>query len=252
MRKVIKAFSEKERMKLGAVTFLDVLGWKGIWQKDKYALSKLKDIVKESSSIAEDYTNQLNEKYKKLYVNKDTVETEVVSISDTIVLLSIAGDEFKDAIELHAIICSKIIEYALSKGIALRGAISYGEFNESDRIMVGPAIDEAAAWHESTDWIGVILTPSAHFYLGSIHLRSVITYKNIPFKRGTRGLNKCVCWDYRDRKQLNKLFIDKGPHMQEIAPKYLNTIEFLNRDKKQDKSEVVEAYDSLGKIKLIR
>lgn len=252
MGKVINALSKKDDMKLGAVTFLDVLGWKGIWQKDEYALSNLKDIVKESSNIAEKYTKQLNEKYKQLYVNKDTVETKVVSISDTIVLLSIADDEFKDAIELHARICSKIIEYALSKGIPLRGAISYGKFNESDRIMVGPAIDEAAAWHESTDWIGVILTPSAQFYLGNIYVKNVITYKNIPFKKGTRGLNKCVSWDYGDRDRLNKLFIDKGPHMQEIAPKYLNTLEFLNRDKKQDKSEAVEVYNSLHKIKLIR
>lgn len=248
MRKVMKAFDEEDVMKSGAVTFLDVLGWKGIWQKDKKALSKLKDIVRESSNIADEYTKKLNKKYAQLYVNKDTVETKVVSISDTIVLLSIAEAEVKDTIELHAQICSRIIEYALSRGIPLRGAISYGKFNESDRIMVGPAIDEAAAWHESTDWIGVVLTPTAQFYLENILIKNVITYKNIPFKKGIRGLNKCVSWDFKDKERLNELFIDKGPHMQEIAPKYLNTIEYLNRDKKQDRSQYFIVYDKLKKL----
>lgn len=103
--------------------------------------------------------------------------------------------------------------------------------------MLGPAIDEAAAWHESTDWIGVVLTPSAQMYVrDSKNLNYITDYDHIPFKKSIKTLHKCVDWNFENKEILYDIFLDKGPHMPEVAPKYLNTLEFLNRDKDENKN----------------
>ncbi len=49
------------------------------------------------------------------------------------------------------------------KGIYLRGIIPIGQFYESQRAIIGPAIDEAAEWHKKTKWIGVSTAPTAPY-----------------------------------------------------------------------------------------
>ena len=95
--------------------------------------------------------------------------------------------------------------------------------------MLGYAVDEAASWHEVTDWIGVALTPSAYFKIKESHLKSICIYNAIPFKRPEKNLTLCVDWSYSDLKGLMKIIDRKGPHVPEIAPKYLNTLAFLGR-----------------------
>lgn len=73
--------------------------------------------------------------------------------------------------------------YALEQELPLRGAISYGQYSIKDNIMLGYVVDEAASWHESTDWIGVILTPSAQMITRDKELKSITTYDKIPFKK---------------------------------------------------------------------
>lgn len=210
----------------GIVTFLDVLGWKGMWQNNIDAIEKLKLVVKETRDKAEKLVELYNQKGNATNVRYKDIDVKVVSISDTIVLLTKIGNN--DSIRLHAQLCSWVLKTALSEGFPLRGAISYGEFTESENIMLGPAIDEAAAWHESTDWIGVILTPSAQMYLRNEKVKYIIdNYSEIPFKKHTNALHRCVDWSFSDEESLYDIFLEKGPHMPEVAPKYLNTIKFL-------------------------
>lgn len=218
----------------GIVTFLDVLGWKGLWQSNKEAVSQLKLLVRKTKKQANEIISEYNKRENAKNVLHKDIKIKVVSISDTIVFLT--GTESIEAIQFHAQLCAWIIEYALSKGFPLRGAISYGEFSESMNIMLGPAIDEAAAWHESTDWIGVILTPSAQMYIrDNGNIDYITDYEHIPFKKGIKTLHKCIDWDFENKEILYDIFLDKGPHMPEVAPKYLNTLEFLNRDKDENK-----------------
>lgn len=222
----------KDEFRFGAVTFLDVLGWKGIWQVDKKAIDKLNNLIKKTKWIA----TSIVKKYQKIANEKDVrtvdISIKVMSISDTIALFTEGKAE--TAIRLHAELCSWILRYALEQGFLLRGAISCGKFDESSNVMIGPAVDEAAAWHESTDWIGVILTPSAQMYLKNKNIDFIVCYDKIPFKRAIKYLDKCVKWDYGDRENLYNVFIQKGPHMQEVAPKYLNTLEFLERANREE------------------
>lgn len=221
---------EDDELREGAVTFLDVLGWKGIWQENKKAINKLNELVRKTEKQATDIVKAYQELQSKKDVRKVNVSIKVVSISDTIVFLTEA--EVEPAIKLHAELCSWILEYALQQGLPLRGAISYGKFDECDNVMIGPAIDEAASWHESTDWIGVILAPSAHMFLKNKNIKYIVHY-NIPFKRNIKCLDECVKWHFLDKKTLYKIFVNKGMHIQEVAPKYLNTLEFLERENRE-------------------
>lgn len=210
---------------IGAVTFLDVLGWKGIWQRDKSAIYKLQNIVDEMQKKSKDICNEY---INNEYLSGKSNPIKILSISDTIAIFTPSPP--KVAIEINAKLCSWILEYSLKQELPLRGAISYGEYSISNNIMLGYAVDEAASWHETTDWIGVILTPSAKISLKSELPKFIIKYNNIPFKKNMKNLNLCVKWNFNDDEILYKIISRKGPHVPEIAPKYLNTLEFLQKN----------------------
>lgn len=208
----------------GAVTFLDVLGWKGIWERNQSAINKLQDFVYKMQDKSQEISNKYMDDPSLRGKSKPT---EVLSISDTIAIFTSASP--KIAIGIHAELCSWALAYSLEQELPLRGAISYGEYSIADNIMLGYAVDEAASWHETTDWIGVILTPSAKMYIRNEQLEFIAQYSNIPFKKSMKTLNLCVKWNFHDDKRLYDIFQRKGPHVPEIAPKYLNTLEFLQR-----------------------
>lgn len=213
------------KRELGAVTFLDVLGWKGIWQQNDSAIETLYALIRKTVDKASQLSNEYSE--IKEFRGKSEI-TKVLSISDTIALFTTGPSDV--AIEIQAKICGWLLPYALDQELPLRGAISYGEYSIKENIMLGYAVDEAASWHESTDWIGVILSPSAQMKLRGKKLSSITTYKSIPFKRTEKNLITCVNWDFSDRERLDEIITKKGPHVPDIAPKYLNTLSFLNRE----------------------
>ena len=144
----------------GTVTFLDVLGWKGIWQKQHDALNILFEFIEGIKERAE----RVNYNYGEKEESMRGVETTVISVSDTIALFT-PSHEYADprhALQIHGEICSFIIPESIKRGIPVRGATSFGRYSIKEAIMIGPAVDEAASWHEAHDFIGVILTPSAN------------------------------------------------------------------------------------------
>lgn len=61
------------------------------------------------------------------------------------------------------LIQSFFLDFMEKHKVYFRGALSFGQFlfSQSERIVLGQALIEAYELYESTDWIGVILTPSA-------------------------------------------------------------------------------------------
>lgn len=210
----------------GAVTFLDVLGWKGIWERNQSAINSLSAFVIEMQKKAEEITEKYSE---DISLRGKSNATKVLSISDTIAVFTSASP--KISIKIHSELCSWAIPAALKNELPLRGAISYGEYSISNNIMLGYAVDESASWHETTDWIGVILTPSAKILLENNENNEseyIVKYDNIPFKKKMPTLNLCVKWKYEDKTSLYSIIKKKGPHVPEIAPKYLNTLNYLD------------------------
>jgi hypothetical protein len=208
----------RDVMSAGTVTFLDVLGWKGIW-------------LRRDSLEVVDQLRRLVETAKRLSRGAD--ETQVLSISDTIVLLTV-GDAVK-GIDLHGRVTAELICESIGYGLPLRGATSVGEFFvEAPSILVGAAVDEAASWHEAVDWIGVVQTPAA--FLVHDGTSGAWRRAHAPVKVG--GLWELPCADWpaewrrrgQARKDLHECFSAMGPFDPTIAAKYKHTLLFYGVD----------------------
>lgn len=218
----------------GFVTFLDILGWKGVYARQDNAIDALTGIVED----ARKRTNQM----RGLTVSG----TEVKSISDTIAILTATGEkDIRNALTIHGSMCSWLIKESINAGLPMRGATAYGEFQNRDNIFVGKAIDEAAAWHEEGDWIGVHLTPSAEFVYKPLANDVWVPY-NVPLKRKLSSKTRCVDWTsaWKDRDQetkgVKKKFLQLGPILPEIAGKFINTLSFIEAMGENDSNSVTQ------------
>jgi hypothetical protein len=201
----------------GAVTFLDVLGWKGIWQRrsESEPIKLLEDLVELATRTARERRG-----------SDESADVKVVSVSDTIVLLS--EGEVGATTRAHGRICARLIPQSIHAGIPIRGATAYGRFATSAQsIFVGPAIDEAAAWHEALDWIGVVLAPSAEYR--EFPKEPWVKYDRAPVKNlGARPMFVVDWPSSMDQvANLRRIFAGGGPWTPDVAVKYMNTLAFV-------------------------
>ncbi|MCM3257303.1 hypothetical protein M3664_05820 [Paenibacillus lautus] len=214
-------------MKEAAVTFVDILGWKGIWQREDNAVEKLLTLT---SFVEEAITKTAKEHDKFAHL-----ESSLHTISDTIVVITY-GD-FETSIELHADLMAIVIKDSILEEIPIRGATGYGEVKSIGNILIGPTIDGVAAWYEKSDLIGVFLTPSAQLRSkkANVQIDFLIEY-DVPIKQFGKFKTLCANWVYgwklyNEKKDLNNLidsFTNIGPITPEIAPKFYNTMDFYN------------------------
>lgn len=244
---------DKFSLKWGVVTFLDFLGWKGIWINDYK--NQLQPNGTSSRTSLESLAVLINEA-KKACKEFDP-SCKFISISDTIALfspspsLSKEDDEVAnyEMLKLHSKICSKMLDMFALKGFALRGAITIGKYAHHKNILVGPGVDECASWYEQTDWLGVIFAPSAQFIIDEQYNKSkqkqrrrilrrrnqpsklwsdskIIRYNDIPVKGSAHKIQYCVDWG-NDPEILNAPLQKTISLSREIAIKYINTNKYL-------------------------
>lgn len=224
----------------GAITFMDVLGWKGIWNRDDRAMVKLEElrslVVSWANGEALENTKRNCGSGKSIFRGQDT---KVLLISDTLVI-STFGDPVP-TLWLHGELTAKAICESLERGIPLRGATCFGRFEVSEResVFLGPAVDEAAEWHEQLDWIGVVQTPTA--MLSGIPLKTVgappwVSYQNPPVKGGKvpqlMACNWPLKWDAGKngtRECLTEVLKKLGPIGPNIAPKIFASLDFYDK-----------------------
>ncbi|MCK4606818.1 MAG: hypothetical protein KAU35_05935 [candidate division Zixibacteria bacterium] len=207
----------------GVVTFLDVLGWKGVYNRISNATVQL--------SVLVDGLRNEGEKQR----GKVQGEVQVRSISDTIAIFTKCDiEEASIAINIHGELANWAILNSIQAEIPVRGAISFGEFAIQDNIFIGKAVDEAAAWHEHADWIGVHLTPSAEFiFQNDKTSKTWVTYTP-PNKRRLTWKPHCVNWtaNWSNRTEeiikLKEKFLRLGPIVPDIAFKLTNTLSFID------------------------
>ena len=130
----------------------------------------------------------------------------------------------------------------------LRGTISYGMTFISPRLILGPAIDDAAEGHNILEWIGIATTPNlSAYYLGNGYEKKTDNYSyypTIPVKKVEYN-NKEFSPRYFRRKgyyeglalklidenhDLRQLLTNKrNSHTKlEVKGKYENTLAFLD------------------------
>lgn len=217
-------------MKQGAITLLDVLGWKGIWKRKPEAWDTLKRHIDTITGANQSIQSDQNK--DQFMLEFKSLRTKIISISDTIAIATYSEDH-ETVLKYHNLLCSSLICDSIKDGIPFRGATSYGYFRVEDNILVGPAIDEVAEWYEATNWIGVIYTPSAQAIdLNANVGKRCIDYL-VPMKKSDRTLTKCVNWPryWKHSKGMNESdlrekFLKMGPVTLAIEEKYTNTLDF--------------------------
>lgn len=168
----------------------------------------------------------------------------VLTFSDTI-MITLAGSTTDGLLAGDLILSAGATIFvpfyaALLRGVFLRGALAAGVFYQDGSKVIGPAIDEAAAWYETTDWIGVSATPSFGHYLELLERRgtdvsdSFVRYQ-IPFRQ-TPYRGWAFAWPKRAATRgsdvktvaLEAFVRHAGSLGAEVAPKYRNTLAFID------------------------
>lgn len=151
----------------GYVLMLDVLGFREYITRT--GMSKFLDFwMKLKSDVMRTCSNlDDNDEYS-------LAKFDIMFLSDTIVicLSSKQGATIRPEklIGFVAVILESIFISSFKQGVFFRGAISFGDFfcDSKNNIAMGAAITEAYEWHESTEWIGIILAPSAKYTIERI------------------------------------------------------------------------------------
>ncbi len=148
-------------MQQGVITLLDILGWKGVWQRqgDDEPIKNLESILFFTQALCDALNERHNENHPEAGAH-----FEAISISDTIAIVGypIASENLPGGVMIseHAALAAHIVRHSLTHSIPMRGAISIGKFSVKGNVFIGPAVDEVASWYEAADWIGVNVTPS--------------------------------------------------------------------------------------------
>jgi hypothetical protein len=224
---------EKGTMEEGAVTFLDVLAWKGVWQRQgDGAIELCEHVIELLRTVMTMFGDNEGQSWAG---NFGGIKTSVRGLSNTIAISSIGPAE--KTLVYHSALLAMTFGIAFRKGIPLRGAVSFGDFLVKDQrdldttLLIGPAVDEVAAWYEAVEWIGAVLTPSSYFRWPqeqAIDESYVVEY-NVPVKGRGKHAMKCVNWlrEFKDEKELANGFLGMASVVTpDIAAKYQNTFDF--------------------------
>lgn len=166
----------------GFIAFIDALGIKGIGgRKDPRAVvDGWKDLVNYFDSEAKG------------------AGIQVRAFSDTLIAIAEADDlETADApIPALVEVTAGLFLDALDKGFLLRGAISKGVFYQGNSMIIGPAVDDAAEWFEAAEWMGIMLTPQASFFVDRLQLSGQVEgiRKLVKYPVPCRGCASCESW----------------------------------------------------------
>ncbi len=179
-------------LKEGFICMIDVLGYKNL------EFEKVRDLW-------ENISERLN--MTKTELAKANIKLDTVFLSDTIILFfsldvvskdvnysSLDTDYLLILLSLVFFVSSVLLVTGLKCGILLRGALSYGEFVVDNKLNLfhGKGMLEAHKWYESTEWSGIIVSPSLEFLIdslvseieSSLLTKFITKYSKIPFKNG--------------------------------------------------------------------
>jgi hypothetical protein len=238
----------KSRMHDGVVVFLDALGVKGIW-----ARAEPESVI----NSWEEVLKRLNESIKKspkvgsIGNKTEFLDYNIAAFSDTVIITLKCTDDPAAHVPLVAKIVSDAFFFALVKGIYFRGVIAIGKFHQSNTLVIGPAIDEAAEWYTQPEWMGVSTAPSASFGLSRLEdqkadISNWFVKYDIPSKAGFQKGEWALAWprdapkEYISEKKLTTrgLILDafaNRPVSVAAVQKYKNTLAFFDYVMGQEK-----------------
>lgn len=176
------------------------------------------DYIKTLNGTSDEIRNQSDN-----FVTDNDVEIKIDLISDTFVITSSSKNNELEK-EIHAKINQLIILECLKEKLLIRGATAYGEYYNEDLVFLGPAIDEAASWHELGEEIGIFFTMSAELNLDG-NIKGLIETKSVKLKKGPLE-TLFINWS-KGEDDFNKILLEQSPFLPEFAMKYINSKNYL-------------------------
>jgi hypothetical protein len=130
----------------GIVIFLDALRLKGISKN-----FRPDDVIKMWNNVVVFFKNSLDQNCKYLNVIpffRTLSETIIITIRSEL-------SNFESIINKTFDLLLQPFIQSMKTRMLLRGTVSYGTYYYSDKLIIGPALDDAAYHHDKLDWIGL-------------------------------------------------------------------------------------------------
>lgn len=212
----LREFSSHERK--GFVVFVDFLGIKGIWKR-----VKPENVFTNMKDIAGKFEKELGMSVLSQF------KTYFTTLSDTVIITCECTLKYINSV--FDILINPFL-YSMKLRFPLRGAISYGKYFLSNRLIIGPAIDEAAHSHNKLEIIGICtssnLSKRMAISTSVLPLSNNYTYyPRIPTKNGNYN-GWVLDWRKCGRELLPFLQYELNNQSDDgVKSKYQNTIDFL-------------------------
>jgi|APSaa5957512535_1039671.scaffolds.fasta_scaffold10398_4 hypothetical protein len=132
----------------GVVILGDVLGTKGIWREKIPG-----EVIGQWSWLVEKTNDFLNSIFP-------TTKFSIRAFSDTLLITSTNFNMDTLIVEIGRFL-NAFLKICIVYDFPIRGVFSLGNFVDSEQMIIGPAVDEAADVYEQSNWIGFSATPSA-------------------------------------------------------------------------------------------
>lgn len=158
------------------------------------------------------------------------VEVKIDLISDTFIICSFSNDKLL-MLDTHGKVVKFLIEECLRKDLLIRGATGFGDYYTESLIFVGPVIDEVASWHEMAQEVAVFAIPSVSMNFDKELKESEYFVEHEVCFKSRRFVTHCVKWEDCDGKFV-KIAENESPILPEFADKYINTLKYLEENKK--------------------
>ena len=150
----------------GAILVADALGVKGIWARINPSLvvESWRSVIDSVEAAAKERELDFTNSVKQWRIEHSYQGYTLQAFSDTLIA-AVRDTSRPSALWWLTSIAHRAFVTALARGIYFRGVISLGEFfgSPKDKLLIGPAVDEAAEWANKPDWIGISTAPSALF-----------------------------------------------------------------------------------------
>jgi hypothetical protein len=172
------------------------------------------------------------------YKNKGfNIPLQLHAFSDTIIITGSNTKLLKDRpVQFISYLASLVIPpfiTAIKNKIFFRGSISISDFYQSKIMVIGPAVDEAAQYYITPNWIGVSTSPSASISINecSNSIKNVFIQYDIPHKTFIEKDGWALSWTREDTNHNCKTIMQNEMNMQHIGIeeeyfKYKNTLDF--------------------------
>lgn len=229
IKKDLEEFIQKTYKEHLIQCFQLVTGEKLVEKNMADSVSKLKEGI-----IEEFYVLNKSRIESEQFFSTFEIDFTLDLISDTFVITSRPKsikyhmEIVDEALAFHLKIARQLVIECLKTKLLIRGATSYGEFQKQESVFIGPAIDESASWHEQGEEIGIFLTPSAYMNFLDFRKKGLVELRSPKLKKNTFE-TLFINWR-EEANRFKSICKNESPLIPEIAPKYLNTLTYLESE----------------------